>query len=533
MRLPASLLRAQVFFCCSFRLQLASVPVNTAALRTLLIYAVILPLAVFIGWMVSGDMTRTSFSVLAGIIFLLLVPLLLKWHHEMLIFSWSTSITIFFLPGQPALWMLMAGLNFGIAVLRRIMQKQQAFLPAPAISLSLMALLIVVVVTGNLTGGFGLQILGSSAQGGKRYYDIIAAVIGYFALVSQPIPPARAKFFMALFLLPGSIAAVSNLIYFAGPGFYFLYLIFPVGFAGVQAMSDTAGSVARVAGFSAAASAISYYMMAAYGIRGIIGRWWRVLLLFLVLGVGAMGGYRSLLLLFGLIFIFLFAMEGLLRSPIFPALLLIGALGFAVLIPLAPKLPHSVQRTLSFLPLDIDRGVRDDAEGSVEWRLKMWKAVAPEIPQYFWLGKGYSINPTDLYLAEQAQRYMRTSNFDPFALVGNYHSGPLSVIIPFGIFGVLAFLAFLAASFRVLRLNYRYGSDQMRIYNRFFFAYFLSKVIFFFIVFGSLFSDMYVFTGLVGFSVALNHGVCRKPVLAQRPVIFRGRMEFAARSGAA
>ena len=96
------------------------------------------------------------------------------------------------------------------AVLRRIMQKQQAFLPAPAISLSLMALLIVVVVTGNLTGGFGLQVLGSSAQGGKRYYDIIAAVIGYFALVSQPIPPARAKFFMALFLLPASIAAFAR-----------------------------------------------------------------------------------------------------------------------------------------------------------------------------------------------------------------------------------------------------------------------------------------------------------------------------------
>ena len=506
---------------------------NTAALRTLLIYAVILPLAVFIGWMVSGDMTRTSFSVLAGIVFLLLVPLLLKWHHEMLIFSWSTSITIFFLPGKPALWMLMAGINFGIAVLRRIMQKQQAFIPVPSVSLTLVALLVVVVVTGKLTGGFGLQILGSSAQGGRRYYDIIAAVVGYFALVSLPIPPARAKFFMALFLLPASIAAISTLIYFAGPSFYFLYLVFPVGYAGVQAASDMAGSVARVAGFSAAASAISYYMMAVHGVRNTISKWWRVLLLLAVLGIGAMGGYRSLILLFGLIFVFIFLMEGLLRSPIFPALLLIGAMGFAALIPLAPKLPHSVQRTLSFLPLDIDHGVRNDAEGSVAWRVRMWQAVVPEIPQYLWLGKGYSINPTDLYLSEQAQRYHRTTDYDSYALVGNYHSGPLSVIIPFGVFGTLAFLAFLAASFRVLRLNYQYGPRELRIYNRFFLAYFCSKLIYFVVVFGSLFSDLYIFTGLIGFSVALNHGVCRRPVLVQRPVVFRGRMEFATPSAGA
>ena len=506
---------------------------NTAALRTLLIYAVILPLAVFIGWTVSGDMTRTSFSVLAAIVFFLLLPVLLKWHHEMLIFSWSTSITIFFLPGKPALWMVMAGLNFGIAVLRRIMLKRQAFIPAPSVSLSLLALLIVVVVTGHLTGGFGLQILGSSAQGGKRYYDIIAAIVGYFALVSQPIPPSRVKFFLALLLLPASIAALSNLIYYAGPSFYFLFLIIPVGFAGVQAMSDSAGSVARVAGFSVAASAISYYMLAMHGVRGVFSRWWRVVFLVLVLGVGAMGGFRTLLLLFGLIFIILFLLEGLLRSPIFPGLLLCGALGFVVLIPLAPKLPHSVQRTLSFLPLEIDRGVREDARASVEWRVKMWKAVVPEIPQYFWLGKGYSINPTDLYLAEQAQRYYRTTQYDSFALVGNYHSGPLSLIIPFGVFGVLSFLAFLVAASRVLYLNYCYGSVELRTYNRFFYAYFCSKIIFFFIVFGSLFSDLYVFVGIVGFSVALNNGVCRKPALVQRPVVFRGRMALSSPSGAA
>ena len=36
----------------------------------------------------------------------------------------------------------------------------------------------------------------------------------------------------------------------------------------------------------------------------------------------------------------------------------------------------------------------------------MWKVVAPQIPEYFFWGKGYNIDPTDLYLAEQAIRFV-------------------------------------------------------------------------------------------------------------------------------
>ena len=92
---------------------------NSAALRTLLIYAVVLPLAVFIGWTAVdlADWDRTSFATFVAILFVLLLPILLKWHYPAMLFSWNTGITIFFLPGTPGLWMLLAGMNFGIAVL--------------------------------------------------------------------------------------------------------------------------------------------------------------------------------------------------------------------------------------------------------------------------------------------------------------------------------------------------------------------------------------------------------------------------------
>lgn len=499
-------------------------PVNTAALRTLLIYAVILPLAVFIGWMVAGDLTRTSFAVLAAIIFVLLLPLLLKWHYPVMVFSWGTFITIFFLPGQPALWMLMAGINFGIAILNRIIQKRRAFLPAPSITASLLALLAVVLITAKLRGGMGVQALGASTYGGKPYYFILAAIIGYFAFASQSIPAERAKLYVGLFFLSTLMSAGSNLIYYAGRPFYFLFLIFPAGFAAVQAISEHSGPISRVAGFGAAASAGAFYLLAVNGIRGVLQKWWRVLLLLCVLAIGAMGGYRSTLVLVGVIFVVLFLMEGLLRSPIFPALVLIGVLVFAVLAPFSLKLPLSVQRSLSFLPIRIDPMVRVDADSSIDWRLRMWRTLVPDLPKYVWLGKGYALNPTDLYLTEQAMLRGRTPTYESALLAGDYHSGPLSIYVPLGSFGFLAFLVFAITSLRGLYLNYRYGNEELRTINRFMFAYFCGRLIFFFAAFGALAYDLYIFTGIIGLSVALNKGICRKPAAQPQPIIFRGRL---------
>ncbi len=70
----------------------------------------------------------------------------------------------------------------------------------------------------------------------------------------------------------------------------------------------------------------------------------------------------------------------------------------------------------------------------------MWKTLVPDIPKYFLLGKGYRIDPEDLYLADIANQLGLTDAFEVSRVAGDYHSGPLSVIISFGIFGVVSFL---------------------------------------------------------------------------------------------
>ena len=498
---------------------------NSSLLRTLTIYAIILPLAVMLGWITVdlAEQDRASFAVFAGVIFVLLLPVLLKWHYMVLIFSWSSFITLFFLPGQPALWMFMALIAVGVGLLNRIVLKRPAFLSTPGVSLSLLLLAAVILFTAWMRGGIGLSILGSSQMGGKPYIFLLGAIAGYFAFTSQAIPVEKARLCVGLFFLSGMMGIASNLIFYAGPAFYFLFLIFPSGFAGVQALSEMGGTggISRVAGFSTGATAFIYYLMAVYGIRGLFARWWRLGLFLAALGLGLMGGYRSLVVLVAMYFGLLFLMEGLLRSRLFPLMILLGALMFALLIPLAPHLPLSMQRSLTILPLEVDARVRVDANSSLEWRLKIWRTLVPDLPKYFWLGKGYRINPTDLYLADQAQRRGRGSHTSGAVQAGSYHSGPLTLYVPFGAPGVVAFLLFLGVSLRSLYLNYRHGDEALRTINRFMFIYFVGRVIFFFTTFGDFGGELFHFTGAVGLSMALNKGVRRPSVLAPRPVIFR------------
>jgi O-antigen ligase len=92
----------------------------------------------------------------------------------------------------------------------------------------------------------------------------------------------------------------------------------------------------------------------------------------------------------------------------------------------------------------------------------------------------------------------------------DFHNGPLSLIIPLGIFGVIGFLWFLFASIKTLINNFRFGDPENQQINTFLLAYFLTKTVFFFAVFGSFQNELAVFVGLIALSVSINGGV-RQP----------------------
>ena len=184
----------------------------------------------------------------------------------------------------------------------------------------------------------------------------------------------------------------------------------------------------------------------------------------------------------------------------------------------ADRMPATVQRVLSVFPVKIDPSVRAEAEGSSTWRFDMFHVVWQEAPQYFWIGKGYSIDPTELYVVTEAMRMGIVPGYEEAIVAGDYHDGFLSVIIPFGIFGLIGFLWVLLAGIKVLYCNCRYGDPKLILINRLLLSYFVAESVLFFAVFGALSSQMVTFLGVLGLSVSLNGGVCRKPAAARQTV---------------
>ncbi|HYV29457.1 MAG TPA: O-antigen ligase family protein [Candidatus Eisenbacteria bacterium] len=490
----------------------------SSLIRTLIIYSICVPLAIFIGYLMANPMDYASIFSLVLLGGVLMIPLFLRWHHFWLIASFNLGAVLFFVPGRPYLWLSLAWVSLLISIVQYILNPRLKFLHAPAVTKPLLFLVLVVLVTAKLTGGIGLNSLGSETMGGKKYVFLLSGVVAYFALISQRITPKRAYLCFALFFLGSLSTMIGELPTLTGQSFSFIYWVFPVSNTGYRAYFDNGGAIGRLEGLCTAGAAGFNWMLCRYGISELfnlrrIGR----LLLFVCFAVlSLMGGFRSALIGFGVTFAVLFYLEGMMRSRLLPMVLLVMVLGGSLVIGFSDQMPYSIQRTLSFLPVKVDPAVRESAAASTEWRVKMWRDVLPEVPKYLLLGKGYALNAKDMATMHIGSGFEGGMGLEGTEWAGDYHSGPLSLIIPFGIFGVLAFLWFLFASLGVLYKNYKFGHPAYRNLNRYLMAYFLVKIFLFFIVFGAFNSDLVTFTALVGLSISLNGGVA-KPVLVSVP----------------
>ena len=484
----------------------------TSFSRTLLIYGVIILSAVGLGYQLTAPEEVTSFLVFLGAACVLAIPLLMHSHYTLLLFSWNAMICVFFLPGQPFVWMLMTLVSLGFTVANHVIRKQKMFVLVPSVTAALGVVVLVVFLTAFTRGGMGMRVLGGDTYGGKGFIFILFAVAGYFALTSSVIPRERVPTALGWFFLSGLTAIMGHVILLGGPGFYFLFNIFPTGVAQTQYVSEmSGGGMVRYAGVPTACVALFSYMLARYGIRGVftLHHPFRFLMFVVTLALVPLGGYRSILAWVMLVFAVQFICEGLFRPKYLLAALGVMVLGIVLLAPVARVLPLSMQRAISFLPVRVDPGAKFDAESSTAWRLEIWKTLLPQLPQYIFVGKGYTLDPTDLYMAQEGIRRGFSGNHEVSLVAGDYHNGFLSVYVPLGGSGLLAFAFFLAVGTRLLYRNYRYGDPALKQVNTLLLSMFVARIIFFAFIFGVFSYEFYSFTGAIGLSIALNGGECK------------------------
>lgn len=497
---------------------------NTAvASRFQLLYGLCLPLAVIVGYLLAQPFELSSIAVVFLLLGILVIPVLMRWHHALLILCINANVVPFFIPGRPNPWMAAGLMSFFFLILDRSMGQKVNFFKSKQVSYSLIFLTAVMVGTGYLTGGLSFYAVGGSNGGGRRYAEVVAAIMVYFGLSAIPIGLKYARIAIIAFFGAHMIGLIGYVAYFAYPNSDFFGSLFPT-FSLVDEGSESTfgfgdGGFARYGCLGYAGLGLFCLLFCLYGIRGSfrIGKPLRLVVLLVALVATLFSGFRSNLILFILTFAFLFYLESLFKTRYFFILSLFGMLCFGLMIPYAQKLPLTVQRTLCFLPINFDLSVQATADDSTEWRLDMWREVVHTIPQYLFIGKGYEVPLNEMYLVSQAMsRGYYGKRYELALLAGDYHSGPLSVIIPFGIFGSIAFLWFLGAGLYVLYRNHKYGVPELWNINSFLLAFFAARILFFMFIFGSLYSDFIYFTALVGLSVSLNGGVASPRRKVQR-----------------
>jgi hypothetical protein len=482
---------------------------ESALLRGLLITGICLPLALFIGYQVATPQDRSSLFWIGLVLCFLVVPFLIRWHHPMLIICWNLPLVAFFLPGQPSLGIVMAAVSLFISVVSRTLTKQTPFISCPSVGIPLIFLAAVVLITAEMTGGIHGNALGSRTLGASRYLGVLGSIMGYFALVAQPVPPKYAKTLAYLFILSRIVAALHSVFLIAGSHFQFLTIFFSNV---LNNTSDESALVERFTGLAYTSSAIWGFLLMRFGIRGIFDAHhpWRWLSFIGAIGLGMFGGYRSLVLTFFILFLVQLYFEKLFRSRLFLGFVLGGFLAAVLILPFAEQMPLSVQRSISFLPVTVNPIAQEDASASLDFRLIVWRVVlAEEVPKYLFLGKGYNFDSTDLYLTELGTQRGLYTGYEWVYVSGDYHNGPLTLIVAFGIFGVLAFAAFCWGALRALYANYRYGDPDLNLINIFLLAYFITSLFFFLIFYGEFFQDLMNFTGIIGLSLTLNGGLRR------------------------
>ena len=494
---------------------------NNTFLRSLIIYAACVVLAVWLGFLLAGPLTYSSLFIYGGLAFLLISPVLLRWHYPLMVLSLNMAVTIFFLPGSPTLALCTVCMSLAISILQRMVSRDHSFIRVPQITLPLIVMLAVIAVTAKMTG-FGLHAFGNAVYGGKKYVYLVIGILAYFALSAYRIPPERRNLYLGLYFLGGLTFIIGDLVPLLPHSLYYIFWVFQPDINFFQNMGPNSEAT-RLNGMWQACQFIFAFMLARYGIRGIFlsGKPWRWILMSIVFPLGLFGGFRVYIANCGLVFLLQFFLERLHRTKLMAVLAAAGIFGALALIPLSDHLPYTFQRALSFLPYKISSAAKMDAQASADWRFEMWQGILPQIPQYLLLGRGYTISTQDYdFLAggEIQASVRNTFAGDQWAaLASDFHNGPLSVVIPFGIWGLIAFLCFIFAALRVLYLNYRYSPPELRTLNSFCLAFFASRTIIFLFVGGFLHVDILTFCGLLGLNVSLNGGV-RRRVVAARPV---------------
>jgi hypothetical protein len=303
--------------------------------------------------------------------------------------------------------------------------------------------------------GFGIMTMGSMAYGGMGYIYMLLWVSFYLICRQVKINDQQINNLMIYLCAATLIPLILLVVVYVHPGLYRIVSSFTVISFTTIAEAVQTGEMGQSRWGPAAVLAqfvIYYALTAPFRKRSMHKR--VILIVFAVFAV-LISGFRSTLVSTFMTIV----LWGIVRSK--NKVLFITFIGVAILVfwgaavLFVDYLPINMQRTVSFLPgVKIYGENAARAQGSIDWRVDVWKYAVTRIPEYLLIGRGFVADVTSA--AWMQANYYTTVEFA--WMVSNYHNGPLSILLTFGLPGAIAFYGFLFA-------GVGYGIQKIRQYQ--------------------------------------------------------------------
>ena len=384
-----------------------------------------------------------------------------------LLIPFSTLITLKFpwLPGAMPLSQVCTVVVVAWILLLLAMRKVRLQFKITGIEIAALILLLS-ILQAYIRNPVGLDILGSQVVGARAYFNVSIALATALVMGTLVVTPDKLRSAVRWMMAGGIISAVVGLVPFFMPSLTHITARFGAFGSYREVTSSTymdvvdPGRAGRIGPASELGSLLSRWVAGSLNpLKGLLHPFWLLVITSAMVASG-FGGFRNAFAAMALNLILGTFYWGRMRAVIAGSFLGIAALGALAVINAVAPLPANIQRSLSFLPGTWDKRIVEDARGSTQWRVEIWKEVL-STDRYIYdkvLGDGLGFNAREL-AAQQTMDALKvgigTSGFDiqrDYILVsGDYHSGPVQTIRTTGYVGL--FILLIGMSYTSIRAH--------------------------------------------------------------------------------
>lgn len=348
--------------------------------------------------------------------------------YVLMLLAGATMIKLPAAAHVPISWVLLL-LMIGVFALNFLMRRSTDSIGKKVKGSGYLKAFAVVIIVLMVVRGAGIRALGSSTWGGTPYIILLSSIIFY--MLAVPVIRISRKQIRVVLWWSLFLGILGAFLRYRGVG------------EGANELIVTETRAIWLRPFVMAVLPVVFAIVAPR-------RWMISAVLFVMcLGLIMMTGFRSrfvMLLVLALGFGFFKTQN---KGGYIAKAMSIGVIMWISVVLLSPMLPPSMQRAVSFVPgTTIDFMVAKNAAHSVDWRVEIWGYAIKDLPDYWLIGRGVAFD----VMAAVQDLGIEVGLGGPFQAyhTHTYHSGPITLLIDFGIPGTLIYFAFMVFVFKTV-----------------------------------------------------------------------------------